>query len=70
MLAFDAVLVGCRMLDDLEFRMRSQHLIMHAADPVPAGSDLAIGHGKQMFAERFAERTEYVLRRVEGDAPH
>ena len=70
MLPLDAVLVGRRVLDHLELRMRGQHLIMHAADPVPPRADLAIRHREQKFSKRRAEGLEHLLRRIERDAAH
>ena len=48
--------------------MRGQHLIVHAADPVPPRPDLAVRHREQILAERRAERLEHLLRRIERDA--
>src|SRR5262245_32350928 len=67
-LPLDAVLVGRWPLNDLKLGMGGQHLIMHAADPVPPWSDLAVRHREQEFAEWRAEGAEYVLRRIERDA--
>ena len=38
--------------------MRGEHLIVHAADPVPARTDLAVRHREQIFAQRRAEGLE------------
>jgi len=47
--------------------MCGKNLIVHTADPVAAGTDLAIRHRKQIFSERDAEGLEDILRRVEWD---
>ena len=57
------------MLAHLKLGMGGQHLVMHAADPVPARADLAVRHGEQISAERRAEGFEHLLRRVEWNAP-
>src|SRR5262249_41504214 len=67
-LLLDAVLVGRRMLDHLELGMRREHLVVHAADPMPPRADLAVRHREQISSERRAEALEHLLRRVERDA--
>jgi hypothetical protein len=51
-----------------ELGVTGQHLIVHAADPVAARADLAVGHGGKRWAERPAERAEHLLDAVERDA--
>lgn len=57
-------------LHDLDFRVCGQHLIMHAADPMPSRADLSVRHGEKIFSQRRAEGLEYVLRGIERDAAH
>src|SRR5580704_616098 len=45
--------------------MGGEHLIMHAADPMPPRADFAVRHRRQVFAERRAEGLEHLLWRVE-----
>ena len=47
--------------------MRGENLIVNTADPVAAGTDLAVRHRKQIFSERDAKGLKDILRRVEWD---
>jgi hypothetical protein len=68
MLTLDAVLVRRRPLHHFELGMGCEHLIVHAADPMPPRSHLTIRHGEKIAPERHAERLEHLLRRVERNA--
>ncbi len=68
-LALDPV-VGARMRENLELRVGGEHLVVDAADPVAARSDLAVRHRRQVTSERRAESLEHVLRRIEWNAAH
>src|SRR5262245_13957295 len=63
-LSFRAVLVRIRALHDFEFWMRCEDLVMHAADPVPSRSNLAVRHCKQILSERRAKGLKHLLRRI------
>ena len=69
-MTFDAVLVRCRALNNFELRMGREHLIVHAADPVPPRPNLAVGHREQIPPQWLAEGFKDLLRRIERDAAH
>jgi hypothetical protein len=53
---------------DLDIGMDRQHLVMYAADPVAAQSDLPVRQRHQITAERSAELSEHILNRVQRNA--
>jgi hypothetical protein len=66
---FGAAIQG-RLAHHVDIRVQRQNLVMDAADPVGAKTNLAIGHGMEMFAERRSEFAERLLGGVERNAAH
>jgi hypothetical protein len=67
-LLFNSVLVGPRPLHHFELGMRGKDLIVHAANPVAARSNLSVRHRKKISPKRDAKGLKHILRGIEGNA--